>query len=302
MTEQELQRLARHRAVPGYKFMPMTKEQIMQRRAYMRQMLKNSRFAFEDNKSLDNMRLEYIRGYGHIVEDINNYDFMLFDASFNYGEFRKSLAMIPFEYMDKTAKDFDFSCYKQDVADLRKIVNDFILHFDEFKNSGYGIYIQSREKGTGKTLLACILLNEISVRYDVGVKFVTIYDYLEMTKKSYDGDTAELKTIIDTPVLVIDDLGVNMRRDWIENTLFTLIDKRYTGNKITIYTSNIPLAELDIDRRIVSRIESRSFVAKIPDVPVRKNIAEDKKADFLKKIEIPAASGQASGQQEKHTQ
>lgn len=283
-------RLRRQQATNNFHALKMTKDEIIERRAYMRQILKNTKFSNGSNDTLDLMRVYDVPGYGYMVEDAEGYETIIFGSTFNYGEFRKACAMVPFEYMDKKASDFDFDCYNCDTKELKDTVNKFIVNFENFRKKGYGVYIQSREKGTGKTMLACILLNEISIRYAVNVKFVTIYNYLEMTKKSYNGTPEKLQEINNAQVLVIDDLGANMRKEWIETVLFTLIDKRYINNLITIYTSNIPLNELDIDNRIVSRIQSRSFIASIPDVPVRKISAEKQKAAFLKDLDLKSPS------------
>lgn len=64
-------------------------------------------------------------------------------------------------------------------------VNEFISRYEEFQSKGMGLYIHSSEKGSGKTMLSCCLLNEISKRYVGSIKFVNALDFLEITKRVF---------------------------------------------------------------------------------------------------------------------
>lgn len=282
----EYQRSIMQQATNNYYALEMTQDEILERRAYLRRMLRKTRFNDLKNEELDSIRLYQVPGYGFMLEDTKGYETIIPDGEkFDFGEFRKACAMVPFEYKDKMAKDFRLDCYDCDTTDLKNIVNKFIGSFENFRNEGFGLYIQSRERGSGKTLLASILVNEISTRYAVNTKFVTIYDYLEMTKKGYHGSPEEIQAINSAQVLVLDDFGAHMAKEWIESVLFSLIDKRTIQRLVTIYTSNIPLEELNIDGRILDRIKSRSYILKVPDVSIRNREASQRKIEFMKETE-----------------
>lgn len=279
-------RLLRQQATNNYYAIQMSQEEILERRAYIRRILRTTQFNNQSNEDLDSVRIYDVPGYGLMVESSEGYEtIILSGVKFDFGEFRKACAMVPFEYKDKMAKDFSFDCYNCDTTELKNIINKFILDFNEFKNEGYGLYIQSKERGSGKTFLASILLNEISTRYAVNTKFVTIYDYLEMTKRGYQGSPEDIQAINNAQVLVLDDFGAHMAKEWIESVLFSLIDKRTVKRLITIYTSNIPLEELRIDSRITDRIKSKSYTLKVPDVSIRNLEANKRKNEFMKKTE-----------------
>ena len=159
-----------------------------------------------------------------------------------------------------------------------------ITNFPKFKEKGIGLYIFSRTKGSGKTMLSCCILNEIAKRYVGSVKFVNTLEFLEMTKKSFQGSDEEIRALYDAHLLVVDDLGVQLSKDWIETTFYRLINSRYEKRKPTIYTSNIPLDNLNMDDRITDRIDSTTYQIRLPEESIRKHIRQQEKARLLEEI------------------
>ena len=103
--------------------------------------------------------------------------------------------------------------------------------------------------GSGKTLLACVILNELIFRYGTNCRYAKINkDFLNALKDTYQKDSdfhgqerfiEEEFTNVD--VLVIDDFGVHRESDWVNEKLYDLIDSRYERKKITLLTSNSSL-------------------------------------------------------------
>lgn len=209
------------------------------------------------------------------------------NPSYSGGEFRRARSMMPFEYIDKTAKDFSWDLYPGDVSqEIRDIVNAFIIKFQDFKKNGKGLYLYSDTQGSGKTLLSCCLLNEVVYRYDVSVKFISVLDYLELTKKGYgsEADKKERESILGATVLVLDDIGVEVNKDWVNTTLYHLINFRYSNKLITIVTSNTSVENLKIDGRIKDRVNSMCIPMHMPEYSVRTKKALEENADFLKTV------------------
>lgn len=190
---------------------------------------------------------------------------------------RKERGMIPKEYKDKRANSFNWNVYKCDISNSKNIVNSFILNFDKYRAEGMGLYIYSDIKGSGKTMLSCCILNEIAHRHDVSFKFINIFELFEITKKGYSGFQEEEQSLYECSLLVIDDIGAQMEKEWINTVLYRLINHRYTNKQITIYTSNIEVEQLNIDDRIIDRIESTSYIVRLPEVPVRKIMSAERK-------------------------
>ena len=221
--------------------------------------------------------------------DIENYGLATYleNMKYNGEEFRRSLSMMPFEYMDKMAKDFHWNIYKGEIAEYNKnLVNNFILSFDKFKEHGKGLYIYSGTRGSGKTLLACCLVNEVSNRYIINAKFINILDYLELTKKGYNStiDKEERDNIERASLLILDDIGVELAKDWVNTTLYRLINYRYSNKLITIITSNVEIEKLKIDGRIKDRINAMCIPLRMPEESIRGQQATAENNEFLKSL------------------
>ena len=110
-------------------------------------------------------------------------------------------------------------------------------------------------------------------------------DFLEMTKKGYRGEENEVQSLYDAKVLVIDDIGVQMSKEWVETVFYRLINDRYVNRKPTIYTSNIPIDRLKMDERITDRIESTTFIINLPEESIRRKERQQEKAKLFSEIE-----------------
>lgn len=269
-----------------YKAAKMTDEQRLARNSYIRLVLRDyPEWGNMESEELNNIRLYEIHG-GYMLEDGNGCDYYLANKKISHEEtqFRRARAMMPFEFVDLTGKDFDWGKYQGDVAKQKNDVNRYILNYAQFRDNGMGLYIYSSMKGSGKTMLACCLLNEIAKRYAGSVKFINTLDFLEMTKKGYKGGTDETRPLYDAGLLVIDDIGVQMSKEWVDTVFYRLINSRYTNRKPTIYTSNVEVEGLKMDDRITDRIESTTYLLKLPEESVRRQLMQQEKKRILDQI------------------
>lgn len=198
---------------------------------------------------------------------------------------RRSRSWMPKEYVYKTIDNFDWNLYGEDVEAQKKISDAFIKKFDDFKKTGRGLYIYSNTKGSGKTLLACCLANEILKQHDISVKFISIAEYIEIVKGKSESKEEKINELLDASLLIIDDIGADMeKREWISNSIFRLVNRRYEKILPTIYTSNVPIDELKCDDRAVSRIYELSFPIVMPEKSIRKKKADEKNREFLQQV------------------
>ncbi len=140
---------------------------------------------------------------------------------------------------------------------------ELVSNYQNKNRINQGMYL-SGNTGSGKTLLACSILNELIFRYNTDCKYVKVNkDFLNVLKGSYNKDSElygqELiieMEIANVEVLVIDDFGVQKDTEWANSKLYDLIDHRYETEKLTLLTSNLPLPEMkDIgEGRIYSRL------------------------------------------------
>lgn len=221
--------------------------------------------------------------------DIEDYGEVVFSdmPKVNNAEFRSCRSMIPFKYQDKTAKDFHWNLYGDSPIDTeRRLANAFVLNFQKFRWEGKGLYIHSMTKGTGKTYLSFCLANEVMRRYDVNVKFISILDYLDITKNGYSSmaDNEEKNSLMKATVLILDDIGVEVSREWVNTKLYQLINYRYLNKLITIITSNYPIGQLKADDRVKSRINDICLPLQLPEVPIRDMETDKANSKFIQEV------------------
>lgn len=100
--------------------------------------------------------------------------------------------------------------------------------------------------GIGKTHLAVAVLNEIVERYQVRARFVDFTMLLHQIQSTFDpassGSKHEiLDPIVKAELLVLDELGAQKPTDWVMNTLYLIMNTRYTERRATIFTTNYRL-------------------------------------------------------------
>ena len=183
---------------------------------------------------------------------------------------------------DKTAKDFNWNIYGKKVDLQKQTCNSFITKYDEYRKEGRGLYIYSELMGTGKTLLACCLANEVMTRYNTRAKFITAADYLERAR-AFD----DIKDYQTCALLILDDIGAQAEKtDFQKETMFRLINDRYNNGLSTIYTSNLQFDVSSSDDRVLSRVYGRSIPVHLPEVPIRKQQADEYRKKFLQRLGV----------------
>lgn len=265
----------------------MTPEEHIERNIYMRHKLKGTTHENATDEELDHARLKMI-AQGLYYEFEN--EVVRLGHNETWADERRRRAAIPAIYEGMGAQDFDFDIYGHDMAmaKVKAIVNGFILKFSLWQREGKNLYIYSKTKGTGKTMLSCILLNEVTMRHMTPARFITVYDYLNTVTESWKdktGDTsARLRDIETAQLLILDDIGAQDPNKLVNDSLFKLIDRRYSNMLVTIFTSNKKINDLGLDERIISRIEEKSISVSLPEVSIRQRKAESKQEEFLKKL------------------
>lgn len=193
---------------------------------------------------------------------------------------RLSFAAIPETYKDVSLKDMTLAYYtKPESIECFKavaaLVKWYLENLDENIAEGRGIYFWSETKGSGKTMLAAALANELMNKHLKVVKFATSLDILDAIRDTYNNDNEDsesklLNDLVRADFLVIDDFGTERVTDWVGEKFYQIINKRYIGKKVTFYTSNCDLNTLKYDDRITNRIVERTYIAPFPEESVRK--------------------------------
>ncbi|MBM3279036.1 MAG: ATP-binding protein [Candidatus Handelsmanbacteria bacterium] len=117
--------------------------------------------------------------------------------------------------------------------------------------------------GTGKTLLGCIMLNELILNRHRPGRFLNLSKYLQQLRDTYSEESEHygqtwriIESLGKVPYLVIDDFGVQRGTEWAKEVLYDLVDTRYAEKRFTVITTNQPLGELQqlSQGRIYSRL------------------------------------------------
>lgn len=122
--------------------------------------------------------------------------------------------------------------------------------------------------GVGKTHLAVAIIRGLIEKGFAGV-FCEFGSLLKEIQDSYNpiSKSSELKVlapIYQTDVLVLDELGATIPTDWVRDTMYQIINKRYNDQKLTIFTTNYSDArssdkEQVLEDRIGTRLRSRLY-------------------------------------------
>ena len=199
---------------------------------------------------------------------------------------RRERSGMPREYVYCTGKSIDWGKYgTENIALQKNIINSFVINFDVFQREGRGLYFYSDVKGSGKTMIACAVANEILKTHDISVKFINVTDYIELVKAKDDSSRDRIKSIMESGLLILDDIGAQVEnKDWISSALFRLIDRRYSSHYPTIFTSNVRMEDLKTDERIADRIYAVSVPVIMPEVNVRRMLADKHTKEFLDRV------------------
>lgn len=180
-------------------------------------------------------------------------------------EIKVQEARIPLRYRYKFLNSLNLNIEDNNVSLLRAIdwANELILNYENPAYPKKGMYLTGTT-GSGKTHIACSILNELIVSYRTNCRYVKVStDFLELLRASYQreseffGMAREIEQeIYKVDVLVIDDFGVQKDTEWALSKLYDLIDYRYEQKKLTLLTSNQPLESWKdkAEGRIYSRL------------------------------------------------
>ena len=196
---------------------------------------------------------------------------------------RLKFANIPTEFEALTVNSFRVDLYSKEVTrniamNARTMITNYVMNFPKFQELGKGIYLYSNTKGSGKTRLAVSLGNVLLRNLKQQVKFITCSDLLKEIKNTYNkeskySESQLVDSINKVDILIIDDIGVERPTSWVNEMLFNVLDNRMKHNKITIFTSNCAVEELEHDERLKSRLTKMCIPVKMPEEDIRKFLA-----------------------------
>jgi len=135
--------------------------------------------------------------------------------------------------------------------------------------------------GSGKTHLAAGIANHYRETQGMSAVFTTVADLMDFLRLTFsDSVTVSLQrrfqSVLDAPLLILDDLGSEQSSAWAREKIFQVIEYRYTGELPTVITSASPVEGLNerirtrlLDKRrcLIYTIEARSYAERIHGQP-----------------------------------
>ena len=134
----------------------------------------------------------------------------------------------------------------------------FVANAEDAVDKGKGIYLFSRNAGTGKTTLMAGVRNGLIAK-TIPCVFINVKDLLnEASQRDVKRDTNSLYDygmFLRIPVLILDDIGVARLDDgrygqWVNDTLYELMERRCRNRLSTCFTSNYSPKQLNSERGI----------------------------------------------------
>ncbi len=175
---------------------------------------------------------------------------------------RKAFARIPLEYREKGFEEFVVSTESQRKA--VELSKRFVRGWEKAKQGGYGLLFVGN-CGTGKTHLACAIMQALIDRYErFNPYYYRVSEVFSAVRKTYipgsfttEEDVIEKFCAMD--LLVLDEIGVQKGSEAERRTLFAILDARMGNKKPTILLTNLKRKELEdvIGERLYDRIRSK---------------------------------------------
>lgn len=112
----------------------------------------------------------------------------------------------------------------------------------QYPNVNQGLYFFG-PTGVGKTHLGVAILKTLLQR-KIPVLFVDCNELFFHLKRAYDPDSLEselgiLRPVMETEIILFDDIGAHRTRDWVYEIYQTIINYRYKENLMTLATTNL---------------------------------------------------------------
>lgn len=151
---------------------------------------------------------------------------------------------LPVGLRSKTFKSFQVDELNRSAV---QACEQFVRNFEKI-TGGQGILLLGRS-GTGKTHLACSIVNSLYPKYSVLFRHVPTL----MERMRYAN--VDLEPLLAADLLLLDDVGSERITGWTAERLLIIVDGRLTSHKPTVFTTNF--ATQDFEARMGMRLASR---------------------------------------------
>ena len=151
-------------------------------------------------------------------------------------------AGIPKRFSDKSLQNFDHTLDGEENRSLKSARLRAERFAEDYPVHRTGLLFHG-PCGIGKSHLAVAIVRELTAK-GAGAIYCNTKDLLQSLRYSFNpvAQTTEaelLRGIIEAEVLVLDDLGAERLTDWVQETMYHVINSRYQADRTTIITTNL---------------------------------------------------------------
>ncbi len=178
---------------------------------------------------------------------------------------------------------YTFENYQGKENQSLTISKNFVKNYEDMKKENIGLLFYG-SVGAGKSYLACSIANALIEQYQISVKIRNFAQLInDLQKGGFDFDkNAYIDSIVNTSVLILDDLGIERDTAYAKEQVYNIINNRYLKQKPTIFTTNLPYDSIygctdGVEyQRIYSRIIEMCIPVMVVEEDYRKKIHKNK--------------------------
>lgn len=199
------------------------------------------------------------------------------DALYSQSNMKERLAQENFNtfslaYYSDQRDSSDRPSPREIMTSLVQQSKQFIQHFEHKPDN----FLFQGNTGVGKTFLSNCIAKELmdrghTVVYLTAFQMFNIFEKHTFYKTRQDDYSDELNYILDSSLLIIDDLGTELNNSFTTSQLFLCINERLLRGRSTIISTNLSLSELTASytERVVSRLVENYRICNIYGQDIR---------------------------------